>query len=213
MDTKISLKEAERKVFQTVHQDGLWDIFIGSIFLMFAVAPFLSASLGDFWSAFIFLPFQMFILLIVYVLRRKVVGPRIGSVQFNKRRRIKMMKVIWILVVINVIAFFLGLVAAFSSNLLPGSIYSILMGSIILMIFTVLGYALDYPRLYIYGLLVGLSPPVGEWLYKNYQVSHHGFPVTFGITSGIMILSGIILFVVFLRKNPPSTLSDSPLKA
>lgn len=124
-----------------------------------------------------------------------------------------MMKVIWILVVINVIAFFLGLVAAFSSNLLPGSIYSILMGSIILMIFTVLGYALDYPRLYIYGLLVGLSPPVGEWLYKNYQVSHHGFPVTFGITSGIMILSGIILFVVFLRKNPPSTLSDSPLKA
>jgi hypothetical protein len=60
MQEKISLKEAEKKAFKTSFDDGLWDILIGSFFLEFAIAPLISASLGDFWSSVVFLPFWGF---------------------------------------------------------------------------------------------------------------------------------------------------------
>jgi len=61
---------------------------------------------------------------------------------------------------------------------------------------------LDFNRLYLYGLLVGLSPLIGEWLWTQGYASHHGFPVTFGTASGIMILVGLIIFIRLLRDNP-----------
>ena len=56
MSQKISLREAERKAFRSRYNDGLWDILLGCFFLMFVIAPYLSASLGDFWSSAVFLP-------------------------------------------------------------------------------------------------------------------------------------------------------------
>ena len=56
-EKNISIKEADRKVFRTSFDDGIVDIFISSVVLMFALAPFLSVYLGDFWSSVIFLPF------------------------------------------------------------------------------------------------------------------------------------------------------------
>jgi hypothetical protein len=57
MFQKISLKEAERKAFKASFDDGLWDIFLGCFFLIFAIGPYLSPTLGDFWSSMVFLPF------------------------------------------------------------------------------------------------------------------------------------------------------------
>ncbi|MFC1935998.1 hypothetical protein ACFLX9_04540, partial [Chloroflexota bacterium] len=57
MSQRISLKEAERRAFTKAFQDGLWDILIGCIVLLWAIAPFLSTRMGDFWSSAVFLPF------------------------------------------------------------------------------------------------------------------------------------------------------------
>ena len=51
MSGKLSLKETERRVFQSAFQDGLIDIAIGCVFVTFVVAPYLSPYLGDFWSS------------------------------------------------------------------------------------------------------------------------------------------------------------------
>jgi len=53
-----------------------------------------------------------------------------------------------------------------------------------------------------YGLLVFLSPLVGEWLSVNANAAHHGFPITFGITTSIMILIGTVILLRLLRDNP-----------
>ena len=176
MSTKISLKEAEKKAFRTVHQDGLWDIFIGCVFIMFALAPFLSADLGDFWSSAVFLPFWLLVYLVIVYIRKVVVSPRIGQVQFNRMRRMKLVRFNLVLLVINLIAFGAGLIAALSGD--RSSIISFELLSLI--IFSIMAYVFDYPRLYVYGLLVAGSPLVGEWLYQTFQVSHHGMPITFG---------------------------------
>ena len=202
MSESISLKQAERKAFSTTINDGLWDILLGCFFLVFAVAPFLGSSLGDFWGSVVFMPFLWLAILVVRLIRKHVVTPRVGVVKFGPARRSRLRKFTVVMLVVNVIGVILGLVAAMSFGLVPGQIYTITFGLILLIGFSMAGYFLDFSRLYLYGLLVGMSFLVGEWLWGQGYASHHGFPITFGTTAGIMILVGLAVFVRLLRDNP-----------
>ena len=205
MSQKISVKEADRKVFRTVYNDGLWDIFLGCFFLIFVIAPYLSPSLGDFWSSVVFLPFWGAASLAILLIRKYIVAPRIGVVKFGTARKIKLMRFSIVMLIINVVALILGLVAAVSFGRFPGQMISIFFGLILLIGFSIAAYLLDFSRLYIYGLLVGLSPLIGEWLYTYAKAAHHGFPITFGTSAGIMILVGLAVFLRLLRNNPVPT--------
>lgn len=202
MSQKISLKEAERKAFRTTLNDGLVDIFLGCFLLMFVIALYLSDSLGDFWSSAVFLPFLALVYLAIWLIRRYVVTPRIGMVKFGQARKAKLAKFTVVMLVINVVALILGSVAALSFGSVPGQMISILFGLILLMGFSIAAYFLHFNRLYIYGLLVGLSPLIGEWLWTHGYATHHGFPITFGTSSGIMILVGLAVFIRLLHNNP-----------
>ena len=202
MNNPISLKSTEKKVYRATVADGLWDIFLGCVFLVFAIAPFLSPSLGDFWSSVVFLPFWGLVFLGIQLIRKHVVTPRVGVVNFGLVRKTKLAKFTVVMLAVNVIAFILGLFAALSFGKVPGQIYSIILGMILLIGFSIAAYFLDFNRLYIYGLLVGFSPLVGEWLWTQGYATHHGFPITFGTAAGIMILVGLSVFVRLLRDNP-----------
>jgi len=205
MSQRISLKDAERKAFRTTHNDGLWDFFLGCFFLMFAIAPLLSSRLGDFWSSVVFLPFWGLVYLLIRLARKYVVAPRVGVVEFGQARKARLMKFSVVMLIVNALALILGFIAALSFGRVPGQIYTLSLGLILMIGFSIAAYLLDFSRLYIYGLLVWLAPIVGEWLYTYAKASHHGFPITFGATSGIMILVGLVLFVRLLRENPAST--------
>ena len=84
----------------------------------------------------------------------------------------------------------------------------------ILIFFSLIAYFLNYTRMYAYGILVSLAPIVGEWLHVNMGASHHGWPITFGICAGIMITTGITLFVKFLRSHTlPTDMASLDLAA
>jgi hypothetical protein len=68
MSENTNLKDIERKIFSSTFQDGTLDILIGSVILMFAIAPLLSNRLGDFWSSAIFLPFWGMIYMVIYLI-------------------------------------------------------------------------------------------------------------------------------------------------
>lgn len=202
MSQQISLREAERRAFRSVHNDGLWDILLGSVFLMFAIAPLLSPYLGDFWSSALFLPVWGTVYLVVWLLRRFVVTPRVGVARFSPARTNRLKKLSLVMLVVNVVALILGIVAAANLGRISGQMFTAILGLVFLVGFSLSAYFLDLNRLYVYGLLVGFSPLLGEWLYANGQASHHGFPLVFGITAGIMILVGLVLFLRLLRDNP-----------
>ena len=204
MSQPISLKEAERKVFKTTFNDGLWDIFLGCFFLTFVIVLYLSSILGDFWSSVVQLPLWALVYLAIWLTRRYVVTPRMGRVSFGQVRKAKLAKFTVVMLVVNAVALILGLIAALSFGSIPGQMISLIFGLILLMGFSLAAYLLDFNRLFIYGLLVGLSPLVGEWLWSNGYASHHGFPITFGTSAGIMILTGLVIFVRLLRDNPVS---------
>ena len=202
MSQPISLKDIERKAFRSVFDDGLWDIFIGCFFLIFVIGPFLSPYLGDFWSTVIFLPFWGAVYLIIVLVRKFVVFPRTGEMKIGPVRRVKIMRFSLIMLVLNTLSVVLGFVFAAEVFTVPGQWISVVMGIIMLTFFTALGYFLDVHRLYVYGLIVGVSPVIGEWLWSRGLTSHHGLPLIFGAVSAVMILVGAAILVRLIRANP-----------
>lgn len=202
MSEQISLKQAEKQVVTATYGDGLWDLFLGCFVLMFALAPLLSVSLGDFWSSAVFLPFWALVYAALRLVRRRVVAPRLGTVKFGRARKAKLRKFTIVMLATNLAALVLGIVAAANIGKISGHTVTPFFGLVFLVGFSAAGYFLDFPRLYLYGLLMGLSPLVGEWLSVHHKASHHGFPITFGITAAVMILVGLVLFVRVLRDNP-----------
>lgn len=199
----MNLNEAEKKTFRTAYDDGLWDLFLGSIFLMFAVAPFLSVYLGDFWSSAVFLPVWLIIYLTIRWVKKNVVLPRVGIVKIGPDRTRKLKRFTVVMLIINVLALILGFVAAVNVGRISGYVISMFFGIELLVGFSLAGYLLGFNRLYVYGILSAVSPPVGEWLWVRRMVTHHGFPVTFGTVSAIMVLTGLCVFARMMRKYSP----------
>lgn len=202
MPGQVSLKRIEKQAFTAAYSDGLWDFFLGCFLLMFAVAPLLSGALGDFWSSAVFLPFWALVYAVIRWTRKHVVAPRVGTVKFGRARKAKLRKFSLIMLAVNVAALVLGFVAASQAKPLPGQGVAPLFGAFFLVAFSAAAYFLDFGRLYMYALITGLSPLVGEWLWVRGMASHHGIPVTFGITAALMMVVGIVLFVRLLRHNP-----------
>lgn len=202
MQTSDSLKFAERRAFQTTFADGLWDVLIGSFVLEFAIAPLLSTALGDFWSSAVFLPFWGLIYLAIQLTRKYVLAPRVGSARYGKARQQRLRRFSLVMIAINILALILGILTLLTIERPIDGLRTGLFGFILMAGFSLAAYLLDFPRLYVYGLLLLLAPPVGEWLYANHGVAHHGFPVVFGFVSGVMILTGLFLFVRLLINNP-----------
>ncbi|MFH1941868.1 MAG: hypothetical protein ABIL68_07160 [bacterium] len=205
MTQTLDLKALEKKAFRSTFEDGLWDIFIGLIFLQFAVAPLLNGlGLGDFWSSFIFLPVYLIVMVLLWMAKKRIILPRIGFFKASTERKTKMKRMNIILFIIMMIGFIVGVVI-FITNIRPVHwIFPGVFTTIVFLNFGMGGYYLDVQRFYAYGLLNGLAIPVGEILYRKAGASHHGFPIVFGMTSGIMIVTGILLFMRFMRSHPPA---------
>ena len=202
MDDPISLKSTEKKVYRSTVADGLWDIFIGVVVLEFAIAPLLSSRLGDFWSSVIFLPIWLLVYLAIKIIRKKIITPRIGTVKFGKPRKQKLMRFGIIMVIINLVIFILGFLVFLYFDHVSGALIAGIFGLIVMAGFYLAGSMLDYPRLYIYGSFLLIAPLIGEWLYSFHGASHHGYPIVFGTSSGLMILIGTITFIRLLKEHP-----------
>ena len=202
MDSPASLKDLERKLFQTSTLDGIIDIHIGCVLLIFALAPLLSNRLGDFWSSAVFLPIWGAAYLILRFIRERILQPRIGSVEYGSYRKGRLKGLNIVLLIFNFTALFLGILSFFQFADLPGYMISLRFSIIILVGFSLAAYMLELSRFYIYGILIAAGPIVGEYLYQNHGFSHHGFPFTFGILSGALLLTGILIMVRIIKNNP-----------
>jgi hypothetical protein len=201
MSTQTSLKDLERKLYHTSLQDGVLDIQIGCFLLIFAVTPFLGPYLGDFWSSMIFLPVWAAVLFGGRAFRKRHIQPRIGRIEFGSYRVKRLQKLNFIILGLNLVAVILGVVAFLLSDVFPAWI---VLSVILLIGFSLGGYMLELPRFYLYGLLAGLAPHIGEYLYSSYGISHHGLPITFVVLSAILIVTGVVLTVqVFRRYSIP----------
>jgi hypothetical protein len=199
---QISLRDVEQKAFSMRYDDGLWDVLLGCVFLQFPIAIHLSPSLGDFWSSAAMLPFWALVWVAIWLVRKYVVDPRVGAMKPGPARRVKLARFTVVMLVANAVALLVGVAFALNYRSVPGQVIGIVFGMLLLGGFSVAGYFLGIGRLYAYGLLVGLCPPVGEWLWSRGLAAHHGFPITFGTAAGVIILVGVGIFIRLLLQNP-----------
>jgi cation transport ATPase len=202
MTEKISLKDLEQGLFRDSIQDGILDIQIGLLLLMFVLPIYLSPALGDFWSSAIFLPFWFLVIFGFRAYRKKVIQPRIGTIKYGTYRKKRLMRLNIIIVIVNVIALILGVYSFFNNSALGGWAPQAMISIILLIGFSLAGYMMDTPRLYLYGVLISTAPVIGEYLYRNHGASHHGFPITFGSLSVVLVAIGLIILTRLLRKFP-----------
>lgn len=214
MATQLNLKEIERKAFRSTYQDGLWDIYYGVIIVCMSIFIYRPA---DGYSAMnIILVLLLFS--VAYSLfragKKYITLPRMGQVDFGAVRKQKARTLAVILGVF--ILFQVGIVGLttlgwanpevstklnhyinrpgsnLSGLLVVATIGSLIVGTSMI----VIAYFRDFPRGYYIAVLMALA--VFLMIYLNRPV----YPIIIG---GLIILPGLVLLVLFLKKHPLHT--------
>ena len=187
MAHNIDLQSVERRAWTLYFQDGLWDIFLGLLFL--------GGGLRNLTDNLWFYLLVAAGVLILILGKRWITAPRLGQIKFGKQRNARQN-------VVRVVAFgvmlFTAVVFIFAvtgqdlSGIPVGWIFVILVPGV----FLLMAYMLDFTRLYFYTILIVafmiitelVGDPAAAWAQ---------------IVAGLVPLTvGIVLLVRFLRRYP-----------
>jgi hypothetical protein len=196
MSNKLALRELEKKAWLRTFEHGLWDIGIGSMFLMFGLTIIIDfPAFSAIWIAAMMPAFRE--------LGRKLVVPRIGHVQFRARRKLAKGRLRGMLAVVMLLGIVFFLFFTWMSRGTSPAWAQWISDHFVIFIGLVWGGALaatgklvDFPRLYAYGVLVFGSLIVTD-LIEGYHLG-----ISLSLVGGIILLAGIILFTRFIRRYP-----------
>jgi hypothetical protein len=208
MSDQINLRDVQKRTIQLInYEDGLWDMLLGSVFLLLSIYPVTREKLGPEMNMGFFLA-VLFILVIGQLVARHFIStPRMG---YAKSRRTPALKGLLVLTSFLVLATFgLVLLTLLSPERLPelGSFPSWMnnMGVEIIVLlalvglFSFLGYLFGVKRLYLYGWLIGVGN-LAATAIDLYDGAVFNLPL--GIVSAIILVVGISLLWRFLRAYP-----------
>jgi hypothetical protein len=216
MSATVDLKELERRAYRSFFQDGLWDIFLGLLLLQMGLGPALLPAKGappTVVTIAVPLAVAGAALAIFFGGKRLLTIPRLGRVRFGPARqagRRKTTVVMALSVLVGLLVFALGAVKSVSGLSLGGIPFAALVfAANCLVVFALGAYFLDFSRLYAYGVLYAASFPLAVLLHQRTTFAG-GWLIGYGITSGPMLIIGLVLLVRFLRDRPlPATEADS----
>jgi hypothetical protein len=188
MSEKIDLREIEKKAWITFSsKDGFYDIFIGVMLIVSAIQAFFY----NIW----FTSFILISVLIVPLGKKYVTIPRIGFVKFGPERVRNQFKMVMIIGIAVSATFILFLLPIFIEDP-PSYLASIVMASIIAVVFAALGWFMCNYRLILYGLMWAF----GEVLWRIFgEPTGPYLLLTFGI---IMVFIGIFVTLRFIQNYP-----------
>ena len=210
MSDSINLKQLEKRAWRATFQDGLWDIYLGLIFLGLGVG-----WIGDYIG--LFYPFGTIILMfsidiiaiLVITLGKKYIStPRLGQVKFGEKRK-KRKKWLMIFLLLNVVFSLIIFILTITSNLdqlfMPSLFTPLALGLMIITVpLSILTFFLQVPRLFVYALIGGFGFFLSELLYPLV-----GEPwdiiISYGSIGGSILLIGLFIFIRFLQKYPLET--------
>jgi len=181
-----TLKDIRRKVYMSYFKDGLWDMVLGAFLLCWGLMIMFEmvALIGAFCMAFYFL---------VLGLKKWLTYPRMGYVKIAEAQRQKLR-----MVIAGIVLFGLGLMVffLFTTGNRPAWLseyFMFLFGTMVAVIILLLASWWKVGRWYAYGGLVFTSFAFHQWLNTILEYS-------FIIPGSIILLSGLVLLIHFLRK-------------
>jgi hypothetical protein len=207
------LRAVEKKAFKATFEDGVWDLYLGVMLLPLLIFPFVHYVLNAdmVWA--------LLAMMLIYTLgfagfrwlKKHVTQPRLGMIQPGPSRRKKLhtLRMVGVVAVVAVIA--LVLLTALANPLTQITVFGISLETVILGIplifwkFTFLAiigsglaaWLLDFPRLLLYGVLLGIAIPVDSVYF-----SESGWMPFTALTALLAISIGLVYLVRFLRRYP-----------
>ncbi len=209
MNDTLDLKDLEKRAFRSMHQDGLWDIYIGGIVLSMAALTY--ATAGEKFSLLGFCIFLFGVGMSFFIYRagkKFITTPRLGQVIFGPQRQRRKRTLAMALsgIVFMQVAILAGTIFLWQNPHWAAN----------------QGFALTNPDLErlvvatIGAMIVGLSTPLIAYFNDFARGYYIAFILTLGvfsliwfsepiylITAGLLIIvPGVVIFVRFLRKHP-----------
>ncbi|KPK63107.1 hypothetical protein AMJ83_08555 [candidate division WOR_3 bacterium SM23_42] len=204
-EQSIDLKQLERKVWTSFFEDGLWDMYLGSLLLVMGVgALFSDIGISHVTTMIIYVLLVGAAFLFLVMGKRFITRPRIGHVNFGPTgvaRKKKTRVVFAVSVLVGMIAFVIAVLSAkdlvsrsMSMDLLIPAIW---VGNMII-VFSLAAYFLRFNRLYLIGVMFAICVPLDIVLTA---LTHKDLTfVAFGIPAIIVLIMGGVVLARFLRK-------------
>ena len=208
MSQLFTPKTAERKIFRlAIFQDGIWDIQIGGMIMLFSFYPVTRRWLGPGWNLVLIFGLLGLLLFIGATLKRTVSTPRMGLVRFGQKQQSKLLTMRLIVFAIflasSALAIALILKTFQGPNWGPNTPewlqlldMDIVFGLVAVAIFSLVAGVFRMWRPFIYGLLLGGSL-VASGALTVYQGPEFQYP--FAIAGGIIMIIGLGLLLRFVR--------------
>jgi len=207
------LKAVEKKAFKATFEDGVWDIYLGVMLLPLLIFPLVHYALkAD-------LTWAVLAMMLIYGsgltgfrwLKKHVTLPRLGMIKPGPARQKKLHILHIVLVVAGLSLIVLVLVTIFASVFAQIAVFGISIQTVILGIplvfwkFTFLAvigaglaaWLLDFPRLLLYGVLLGIAIPVDSVYF-----SETGWMPLTSLAVLLAIAIGLVYLVRFLKRYP-----------
>ena len=208
MSQLFTPKKAERKIYQlAIFQDGIWDMQIGGMIMLFSFYPITRRSLGVGWNLVLIFGLLAILLIIGATLKRTVSTPRMGLVKFGKSQKTKLLTMRLIIFAIFLASSALAIVlimrvfqgpnwSANTPEWLQLLDMDIAFGLFVVAIFSLVSAVFRMWRPFIYGVLLG-SSLVASGAVTVYQGPEFQYP--FAIAGGIILAIGLGLLLRFVR--------------
>lgn len=218
MSQNLDLKQIERNVYTSFHQDGLIDLFLGFIMLVSILSSTLDASgVSDSVRIVIYLPLMVILGPVLYMLgKRYITFPRMGYVKLGSKQKRKRRIVIF--AIMNAVLLTLVILTIILGNKAGkvGSVFGIkaefwssaVVTLIIIGIFSIIAFVLMTPRFYLLGLIVGMSEPL-YMLLKHFTYIKYIGVIAYGIPGVLLIILGTVLLKRFVKKYPLPKAGDA----
>jgi hypothetical protein len=194
MDSKISLKDIEKKAYMSYHGDGLWDIFVGLWFISAAFFIIYDA-------AFLMGVIPATMLPTVLGAKKSFIQPRLGYVKFSPERKAKEKQGISRIILLFTCTALAGVVAFFAFTGDAGwqttirSLGVIPFGLVLAVVFGVIGLVFGIKRFIAYAPLILAAFVAGHF-------AHSDLPAQFFFIGIIILAVGLIMLTRFVRKYP-----------
>jgi len=202
----INLKELERKAWTSYFQDGLWDIYLGLLFLAMAISALLSdVGFSESLGMTILIGLEVLAVLVLWVGKKLITVPRMGRVKFGPKRKAKLSWVRVILFISVLVGAGVFLVASPMRGNRPGWLNAAFFAPAVwvvnaIVVFSLGAYFLDFSRLYLIGVMYALAVPL-DIVFRQLTDIDLSF-IAFGAPAMVILIVGLVVFARFLREYP-----------
>ncbi len=157
------------------------------------------------FNAIVSILFMIFGLVFFLLGKKYITQPRLGVVKLGFRQKSRKLKTVIVLVINLIALLIIYIIRNVNPDLsleFPGYLDGLITGLLFVTVpLCFAAYFLQYPRLYIIALLVGLSFFLSE-IFSFFISEPFDALIAFVVTSSAVILMGIVSLIKFIRKYP-----------